>query len=176
MTATTTEELGGHPGLPRNALSKHEVAALLCRAGVEAGFWVIPEFEVRGLTGSKRSIDVVWARRCPRDSHRPWAPVAAFEIEGHGVGRGAPHASITKNAESLTAAGALGASVRAMVLFQAGPDGSSWDKGSATDHVPTAQRLIDRALAELPPPQPAEVVLDEQLVMRLSEWQRLLAG
>lgn len=169
MTAAT-DELGGHPSLPPNALSKHEVAALLCRAGVEAGFWVIPEFEVRGQTDSKRSIDVVWARRIPRDSHRPWIPVAAFEIEGHGVGRGAPHASITKNAESLTAAGALGAVVRAMVLFQAGPDGTSWDKGSAREHLTGAQGLLNRALAELGSGHSAEVVLDEELEHQLKIW------
>src|SRR5438552_642349 len=101
----TAEELGGHVDLPRRAMSKHEVAAGLCRVGVMAGLWSIPEFEVAGRLRNSRSIDVVWARRTPRGSNCLWSLVAAFEIEGDGVGRRANHDSITKNADSLTAAG-----------------------------------------------------------------------
>ena len=154
--------LGGHRGYDADAMSKQEVAALLCREGVEAGLWSVPEFEIASEDGKTRRIDVVWARRVRRTPGHLWEPIAAFEIEGHGVARD----SIRKNADSLTAASRSGAQVLAMVLFQVGPDGKPWlPKRKVVDTVSILGSCLDSAAS----PQ-IEVVLDENLRERLGEW------
>lgn len=167
------EELGCHRALPAHAraLSKQEVAAALCRAGLLAGLWSVPEFEIRGRDGMRRKIDVAWARREPRGRMTLWRPVAAFEIEGLNVAGD----SIRKNVDSLTAAAEAGAIVRAMVLFQVGPDAQPWCDMAVDAGVRRATDRFGEALASRQNPV-HEVVLDETLCERLALWVQLIAS
>lgn len=158
------EELGGHAGLDAHALTKQEVAALLCAEGHRAGFWCVPEFEIDG-DKLKRRIDVVWACR-DRNSQSLWQPIAAFEIEGHDVAG----ESIDKNVDSLGAAKKAKAAVCAMVLFQAGPRGEPWGGKIISKSVDRVARRVSNchhaSLAELG----IDVVLDKDLRDRLGPW------
>jgi hypothetical protein len=165
-------KLGGHAGRAPGALTKQEVAALLCRAGHQAGYWVVPEFEVLTATGERRRIDVVWAVRNELGLKSIWHPVAAFEIEGHRV---AP-ASIAKNVASLDAAAAGGAVITAMVLFQVGPDGKPWGRSNSASSLGRASRCLKRFQSEAICRAMIEVVLDEELTGCLGGWEAALAG
>lgn len=156
------KELGKHSGVNCGAMTKQEVAAALCRIGVQAGLWAIPEYQA----GTQR-IDVVWATRT-NAAGSLWKPIAAFEIEGHNVAL----KSVYKNAKSLTAAGKAGASILAMVLFQVGPDGRAWHLlGSNKTSVNRAKTILGQA-PELDSRYSVEVVLDEQLCDVLKAWNK----
>jgi hypothetical protein len=170
-------ELGGHSGLAHRAMSKQEVASALCRVGIQAGFWSVPEFELVGLEGVSRKIDVVWAKRIPRSEGLLWKPIAAFEIEGHNVAHS--RKSICKNADSLTAAGNAGALVLAMVLFQVGPSGDPWYlalKGSKERSKTCAEQSLTECLKEMRSTRHVDVVLDENLVEKLESWVQFVAN
>jgi hypothetical protein len=145
-------------------MTKHKVAALLVSAGCSAGFWVIPEFEI-----ARRKIDIVWARRTRTTAGKLWAPVAAFEIEGHDAAPG----SVEKNADSLLAASQEGASILAMVLFQIGGDGGYWHQIRPTYDPGAVLRgyCRDGGL-----PATVQTVRDEDLAERISEWLRALGS
>lgn len=166
------DELGGHSDLSAGALSKQEVVAALCHAGHIAGLWSVPEFEIRGRNGARRRIDVAWARREPRGRSTLWCPLAAFEIEGLNVAGD----SVLKNADSLTAAAEAGAIVRAMVLFQAGPDGQPWCRVASETGVTRAKAQLQRALASREVSAQVEVVLDECLCEKLTAWVQVVVG
>jgi hypothetical protein len=166
------EDLGGHSGLAAKALTKEEVAAALCDAGHRAGFWSVPEFEIRGFDQVCRRIDVVWALRQLVDSNHIWLPVAAFEIEGHRVAAG----SIQKNVDSLQAAIDRGAIVSAMVLFQVGPDLKPWGRARAATSLSRAETYLARFKQARQSTHPIEVVLDEQLQERLGAWVESVAS
>jgi hypothetical protein len=162
------ETLGGHEDLPTGALTKQEVAALLCKAGLEAGLWSVPEFEVVGDDGVRRKIDVVWATRCRGADGELWRPFAAFEIEGHDVA----HASTRKNAHSLFAI-AESVTVRAIVLFQVGPKGEPWHSLAVPDCIERARSCLAEAL--LPDRGRAsqvEILMDEDLGKWLDAWTK----
>jgi hypothetical protein len=159
-------ELGGHSGLSGRALSKQEVSAALCRMGVQAGLWAIPEYEV-----GNQAIDVVWATRT-RGANSLWKPVAAFEIEGQNVALG----SIRKNAHSLTAAANAGAIVRAMVLFQVGPDGRPWYPLTKAKRMARADMNLAQFLKEMGSPHSVEVAFDEDLGEHLRTWTQRVAS
>lgn len=165
MATPVKGKLGGHAGLSGRAKTKHEVAALLCASALEAGLWPVPEYEIRSADGKRRSIDVVWAARDRTVSGRVWLPVAAFEIEGHGVAR-AP-GSIQKNADSLSVAAVAGARIIAMVLFQVGPSGERWTPVGAPSR---AEKLLHEALAARRISCAVEVVMDENLEERIPSW------
>ena len=79
-----------------NGLTKQQVASLLCRVGVEAGFDVIPEYLVMDKDGNKQFIDVVWVRRPSANQNLDLCrTVAAFEIEGHCVHQSSINKNIT---------------------------------------------------------------------------------
>lgn len=168
------EDLGrhSHPGLAAKALTKEEVAAALCDAGHRAGFWSIPEFEIRGLDRVCRRIDVVWASRQLLESNHIWLPVAAFEIEGHRVAAG----SVRKNVDSLQAAMDRGAVVSAMVLFQVGPDLKPWGRARAATSLSRAETYVAQFKLERSSIDPIEVVLDERLHERLGAWVESVAS
>ncbi len=163
------EELGGHAGLAVGALSKMELVAALCRAGIAAGLWAVPEYEISGIRGSRRKIDVVWATRSARGSGDLWHPVAAFEVEGHDVD---PN-SVSKNADSLVAAANAGAVIRAMVLFQAGPDGQRWHRRSHEAPADRPEKQLRQGLVDLGSTHHVEVLMDESLCDRLPAWTSL---
>jgi len=162
------EEFGRHAGFHHRAMSKQEVAAALCRVGILVGFWSVPEFEIKGMNGAERRIDVVWAMRIPLSGDCMWKPVAAFEIEGHDVAL-AP-GSIRKNADSLTAARRDGADVLAMVLFQVGPKGQLWHRAASENSTTRVQETLTTSLKELNSTAPVEVLLDQELFERLESW------
>jgi hypothetical protein len=165
-------ELGKHAGVPARAMTKQEVAAALCRIGIQAGFWSIPEFEIECAENRYQRIDVVWAERNTRPSGSLWEPVAAFEIEGHDV-----DGSILKNAKSLTAAGNEGATVLAMVLFQIAPDRERWHPSAQKGQQKSesrAKEILEKHLKDLVSPYSVEVVLDEQLVEKMESWLQVV--
>ncbi|HLJ12053.1 MAG TPA: hypothetical protein VKU82_12740 [Planctomycetaceae bacterium] len=164
-------DLGAHDGFPVGAMTKHELSAILCRAGVEAGFWVIPEYEIPGEIS--RKIDIVWALRTRpivtqlrTPATHLWTPVAAFEIEGHDVDLGK---SVPKDAASLSAAAERGAVVLAILLFQVGPSGLPW-------HRKRSQAYHDRVKAKLEEcqsPHKVQLELDQNVRDCLRGWLQI---
>ncbi len=132
----------------------------------------MPEYEA-DCPGACRKIDVVWAIRSAGGASI-WSPVAAFEIEGHPVHRN--RKSIVKDADSLTAAGAAGATVLALVLFQVGPGGGAWYARSPADVARVKERNRQRAERRMLDSLDAmkakrvDVVLDEQVHALLENW------
>jgi hypothetical protein len=167
-----SKDLGGHAGFPPRALTKAEVAAALCYAGHQAGFWSIPEFEIHGQGGVCRRVDVVWASRQSPDAGHLWRPVAAFEIEGHRVAVG----SLKKNVDSLQAAASRGATIRAMILFQVGPNGRPWGNASAATSVSRAEHYLQQFKAECGSDAAIQIILDEQLADSLGSWTDSIAS
>ena len=155
------ELLGKHKDMPAKAHTKHEVAALLCKAGNVLGFWTVPEYEIVTTRG-KQKIDVVWAERCGSGSDFVWKLVAAFEIEGNDV---SPE-SIEKDLLSLTEASQAGAVVCAIVLFQVGPDRKAWGR--------RIQNPVDRVKEKLSQAGGIQVLQDEKLWDVLLEWENFI--
>jgi len=165
-------EIGHHKGYPQGATTKNEISALLCRAGVEAGFWAIPEYEIDTSKG-KQSIDVVWALRTEQKLPRIWHPVAAFEVEGWGV-----NGSVPKDVISLDAACRQGAVIAAIVLFQIGrsemrkpnPQDVSVHEAKMRLAEAKVKKRLEEAHNAYESSHPMEVVLDLSVDQVLNSW------
>ncbi|MBK6687930.1 MAG: hypothetical protein IPG45_25880 [Deltaproteobacteria bacterium] len=163
--------LGQHAGLSELAMSKHEVCARLCQAGVDLDLHAVPEFNVFG-TDRNYAIDVIWALRGATAESPLWIPVAAFEVEGVGV-----TTSLVKDAASLSVMARLGAPVLATVLFQVGPNGEPWGK-TVTKMNSTKRAALNSASARVTNELAGigassvgiDVLLDEDLPGFLAKW------
>ncbi|MFO1395562.1 MAG: hypothetical protein U1F48_00720 [Burkholderiales bacterium] len=92
--------------LTENALTLHDLSELIRRGGLQAGFIVESQFNVKPAAKNVRKVDWVWLNKSD-----PRTPVVAFEIEGRDVHPDCVAADVDRMRTS-------GARLRVIALYQ----------------------------------------------------------